>query len=119
MATSMEQMQQGERFTMLDPPSLPFKPDFPNRLKFCVLGLAFGFGLGLALMVGLEFFEDRLHGEKEIKAMLPAPVLAEIPEIQTELDEQRAKRKIVRGWAVAAAELLIILVGSGISYLHG
>ena len=119
MATSMEQMQQGERFTMLDPPSLPFKPDFPNRLKFCVLGLAFGFGLGLALMVGLEFFEDRLHGEKEIKAMLPAPVLAEIPEIQTELDELRAERKIVRGWAVAAAELLIILVGSGISYLHG
>jgi len=33
MATSMEQMQQGERFKILDPPSLPTKPDFPHRLK--------------------------------------------------------------------------------------
>jgi len=40
MATSMERMQQGERFTMLDPPSLPQKPDFPNRLKFCGIGSA-------------------------------------------------------------------------------
>jgi polysaccharide chain length determinant protein (PEP-CTERM system associated) len=119
MATSMEQMQQGERFTMLDPPSLPFKPDFPNRLKFCALGLAVGLALGLALVVGLEFFEDRLHGEKELKALLPTSVLAEIPEIQTDIDEQKAKTRIALGWAVAAVELLIILVGTGISYLNG
>jgi len=47
MATSMETMQQGERFTMLDPPSLPSKPDFPDRLKFCGFGLAAGLALGL------------------------------------------------------------------------
>ena len=46
MATSMEQMQKGERFRMLDPPSLPLKPDFPNRLKFCGIGLGFGLALG-------------------------------------------------------------------------
>ena len=39
MATSMELLQQGERFTMMDPPSLPAKPEFPNRLKFCGIGL--------------------------------------------------------------------------------
>src|ERR1700722_10812663 len=33
MATSMELLQQGERFRIIDPPSLPVKPDFPNRLK--------------------------------------------------------------------------------------
>ena len=46
MATSMEQLQEGEHFTVLDPPSLPVKPDFPNRLKFC------GIGLGLGLCCG-------------------------------------------------------------------
>ena len=39
MATSMELLQQGERFRMIDPPSLPIKPSFPNRLKFCGIGL--------------------------------------------------------------------------------
>jgi succinoglycan biosynthesis transport protein ExoP len=33
MATSMELLQQGERFRIIDPPSLPMKPDFPNRLN--------------------------------------------------------------------------------------
>ena len=46
MATSMELLQQGERFRVLDPPSLPIKPSFPNRLKFCGIGLAGGTGAG-------------------------------------------------------------------------
>src|SRR5581483_2107135 len=39
MATNMEQLKQGERFTVLDPPSLPTAPSFPNHLKFCGMGL--------------------------------------------------------------------------------
>ena len=69
MATSMEQMQQGERFTMLDPPSLPVKPDFPNRLKFCGIGLVVGLLLGFASVAGFEFMDDRLHDEQAIKAL--------------------------------------------------
>ena len=46
MATSMELLQQGERFRIIDPPSLPLKPDFPNRLKFCGIGLGIGLALG-------------------------------------------------------------------------
>ena len=69
MATSMEQMQQGERFTMLDPPSLPIKPDFPNRLKFCGMGIVAGLGLGCLVVFLFEFLDDRMHGEKEIKAI--------------------------------------------------
>ena len=71
MATSMEQMQQGERFTMLDPPSLPLKPDFPDRLKFCWMGIAAGLALGCLVVFAFEFFDDRMHGEKELKELLP------------------------------------------------
>ena len=46
MATSMEQMQKGERFRMLDPPSLPLKPDFPDRLKFCGIRVGLRSGVG-------------------------------------------------------------------------
>ena len=53
MATSMEETQQGERFTMLDPPSLPSKPDFPNRLKFCGFGLGVGLALGFPCCRGI------------------------------------------------------------------
>lgn len=118
MATSMEQMQQGERFTVLDPPSLPQKPDFPNRLKFCGMGLAAGIGFGVVLVAGLELFDGRIHGEKEIRALLPVAVLAEIPEIQGLEDIKRARSKMIVGWTMAAVITLAILAGSAYSYLH-
>ena len=88
MATSMEQMQQGERFTMLDPPSLPVNPDFPNRLTFCGIGLGIGLAFGAIVVAGFEFLDDRLYREKEISALLPIAVISEIPKITNSLDEQ-------------------------------
>src|SRR5437588_521289 len=76
MATSMELFQQGERFRIIDPPSLPVKPDFPNRLKFCGIGLAAGLALGAAVVAGFEMLDDRLYSEKEIQEMMPVPVIS-------------------------------------------
>lgn len=118
MATSMEEMQQGERFTMLDPPSLPSKPDFPNRLKFCGIGLAAGLALGLIVAGGSEFFDDRLHTEKEIKSLLPFAVVSEIPEIVSPLDERNSKRKLALGWIASVVVAGTILAGSVLSFLH-
>jgi len=119
MATSMEELQKGERFTMLDPPSLPVKPDFPNHLKFCGFGLVAGIALGCLVVFLIELFDDRMHGEKEIKAMLGLPVLAEIPEIQGPLDEQRRKRQVVLGWALTGIVCLVIALGSTYSFMRG
>jgi polysaccharide chain length determinant protein (PEP-CTERM system associated) len=118
MATSMEQMQQGERFTILDPPSLPSKPDFPKRLEFCGIGLCVGLLLGSIVAGGLEFFDDRLHSEEEIKALLPMGVLSDIPRISNAEDEQKAKRRLTLGWAATAVVFVTILAGSVFSFLH-
>ena len=118
MATSMEEMEKGERFRMIDPPSLPLKPDFPNRLKFCGVGLGFGLALGMLVAGGFEFLDDRLHSEREIKALLPTRVLSEIPEILTPADERKSKRMLWFRWAMTALVCGVILVGSAFSYLH-
>lgn len=119
MATSMEQLQQGERFTMLDPPSLPVKPDFPNRLKFCGLGVMAGAALGLLVVFLFEFLDDRMHSEKEIKALLEFNVLAEIPEVKSTADEKSEKRRLVLGWALTAVVCICIGLGSAFSFLRG
>ena len=118
MATSMEHMQQGERFRMLDPPSLPLKPDFPKRLKFCGIGLGFGLMLGLLVAGGLEFMDDRIHSEKEIKALLPMKVISEIPEILNQADERSSKNRMVLAWAMATVVFVAIVAGSVLSYRH-
>lgn len=119
MATSMERMQQGERFTMLDPPTVPTKPDFPNRLKFCFIGIGIGVGLGCLVVFLFEFFDDRMHGEKEIKDMLEIPIMAEVPEIQSPLDEERQKKQLVLGWSLTAIVGAVIAAGSAYSLFRG
>jgi polysaccharide biosynthesis transport protein len=118
MATSMEEMQQGERFIMIDPPSLPSKPDFPNRLKFCGLGLSVGLALGTLVAGGFEFMDDRLHSEKQIKALLPIAVISEIPQIITPVDEQNMRKRMALGWVAAALLVGTIFAGSVFSYLR-
>ncbi|MFP5229766.1 MAG: GumC family protein [Acidobacteriota bacterium] len=119
MATSMEQNMQGERFKMLDPPSLPLKPDFPNRLEFCFFGIFAGLAFGAASVALFEFTDDRLHHEAEINDLLPVPVICEIPEVSNPVDDLLNKRKALIGWATAAVVVVVILTGSAISYLHG
>lgn len=118
MATSMEQLQEGEHFTVLDPPSLPVKPDFPNRLKFCGIGLGLGFFVGAIVVVGFEFADDRLHSETDLKALLPMTILSEIPEVVQPSDEARSRRRMVLSWAMTAVVVVVILAGTTISLLQ-
>jgi succinoglycan biosynthesis transport protein ExoP len=119
MATSMELLQQGERFRVLDPPSLPAKPAYPNRLKFCAIGLAVGLMLGLAVVGTLEFFDDRIYDEKELQELLPVPVMSEIPDMVSPADQEREMRRVRIGWAAAAIVSFVILAGTTISFLRG
>jgi polysaccharide biosynthesis transport protein len=119
MATSMELLQQGEQFHIIDPPSFPQRPVFPNHLKFCALGFGIGLGLGLVVVVIFETFDERLYSGKEIKKLLPVEVIGEIPAIVNPADARIAKRKASFAWAADALVLAVILAGSAFSYLHG
>jgi len=118
MATSMEQMQKGERFRMIDPPSLPMKPASPDRLKLSGMGLGLGLVLGIAVAGGLEFIDDRLYSEKQLKDLLPMKVISEIPEVVNAADKLRHKRGEWLMWAMTVMTLVTIAVGSFLSYRH-
>jgi hypothetical protein len=112
-------LQQGERFRIIDPPSLPVKPDFPNRLKFCGIGLGIGLALGVVVAGAFEMLDDRIHDEKELQRLLPIAVISEIPALTVSSDEQRERGRLWLGWATAVFVSVTILLGSALSYLRG
>lgn len=118
MATSMEQMQQGQRFKVLDPPSLPGKPDYPKRLKVCAMAFAGSIVLGGLAVVGVELFDDRLYGDDEIEKVLSISVISEVPEIETESDRKKNRRLAVLRWAMTGLVAIVIVAGTAVSYLH-
>jgi TolA-binding protein len=119
MATDLERTQQGEHFRMLDPPNLPVKPDKPNRLRLCALGLVVGLMMGGLGAAGSEIIGGRVHTEREIKKIVPFEIFAEIPTLETPTEQAAARRSNLLAGAAAAAILFCILAGTTITYLHG
>lgn len=119
LATNLERQQQGEHFRILDPPNLPTKPYSPKRLKLFGIGLLVGIALGGAFAAGAEIRDDRIYSDKELKSLLPANVLVEIPAIATFEEEEAQRRKVWLGWAGSAAMLTVMLAGLAVTYLRG
>ena len=108
MATNLEKRQQGEQFRMIDPPSFPQRPYFPNRLLFSLGGVAFGVLIGVGRVVIEEIGKGHIYGEEELATIVRAPNVVLIPGVLTHEEARGKKRAIILDGALAAMIALII-----------
>jgi polysaccharide chain length determinant protein (PEP-CTERM system associated) len=116
LATSLEMRQEGAQFRIIDPPSLPDKPQFPDRFKFSLAAIGAGIALAILFGFGAEFLDDRIRWEQALSEATSLPVLAEIPPLPTPRELRWAR---LTPW-MAVAFLLVILVAlpSGVVYAY-
>ncbi|HUX43843.1 MAG TPA: Wzz/FepE/Etk N-terminal domain-containing protein [Terracidiphilus sp.] len=81
MATALEQRQQGEQFTVMDPPNLPDAPKFPNHFVFGGGGAMAGLFLGLLIVGLLEYRDTSVRNETDIWAFTKLPTLAVVSHV--------------------------------------
>ena len=112
VSQGMEESQQAERFTIIDPALSPERPAKPNRLAIVLIGfvLALGFGVGLAAV--RENLNTTVKNTAELSHSTGLPVLANIPLLQTTEDLQKKSRRkimmIVIALGIIAIALLLI-----------
>lgn len=108
MATNLEKRRQGEQFRVIDPPSLPSRAYWPNRLALSLGGLAVGLVLGVAIGVLLDLIRPRIYDTGELVQLLgPGYVLA-LPILATADEAVKTRRKHTRE-AIAAAVLAVLI----------
>jgi polysaccharide biosynthesis transport protein len=118
LATSLEQRQQGEQFSILDPPSLPDKPSDPNHLLVSLSGLGLGLTLAIVLVFLREFIDARVQSDRDLECV-PAKLLVAIPRLSTP-GENRIH--IVRTWielGTVVAIAMLILAGNLYAFYKG
>ena len=106
VAQELEKDSKGERFSLIDPPQLPEKPNSPNRPAILLLGVILSMGGGVAYAGVLESLDSSIKSSKELVNVLKAPLLSVIPYIENAQD--RGRKRKGRGVVVAAIIAIIL-----------
>jgi polysaccharide biosynthesis transport protein len=113
LAESLEAESKSERFVLIEPASLPYRPSSPNRLALLLLGLVFSVGGGVGTVILRESLDHSVHGPKGVAKATGVPPLAVVPYIQT--DEERVRMHL-RHLLVALGA--IALIGTLLAVYH-
>jgi polysaccharide chain length determinant protein (PEP-CTERM system associated) len=114
MATDLARRQQGGQFSVIDPPSLPQRPYWPNPLQFSLAGLAGGLIAGLVWVILKEAADPRVYSEDDMRQWSNMKVVAAIPPLKTPAEVKRGLRRrnleILAGSVLATVVPLMTLV---------
>jgi hypothetical protein len=114
VAEGLEVQRKGERFSLIDPPSLPEKPSKPNRLAIVMVGCILAVVAGVASGAAAEGLDHSIRTPEQLASLTQHFPLAVIPFMPNEgdLSRVRRRRRIVQtaGLGVLATILFFVHV---------
>jgi polysaccharide chain length determinant protein (PEP-CTERM system associated) len=119
LATSLERRQQGQRFRIIDPPSLPMKPSSPDHVKISLAGLAAGIAVGVALAFLAETRDHSLRDEQELRRIFAFPLIIGVPMLLSKAEERRRSRVKAFEWFAGVALCLLVCATEFYVYRRG
>ncbi len=111
LSQNLEVEQKAEKFSLLEPPRVPGKPEKPNRLKILFVGFlasVFG-GLGVGFLA--EIMDTSIRNHTALTQLTGSEPLVVIPYIQNQEDLNRSRRNKLN-FAILG---LLLIVGAAIS----
>ncbi len=94
-AAALERRQQGAQFKIVDPATVPKKPEKPKLKKLLPIIFVLAFGGAFGIAFALDFIYPRFYDPDDITGVFGIPVLACIPFLLSEEEKRRRHRKTV------------------------
>ena len=112
VSEGLEIQRKGERFSLIDPPSLPEKPEKPNRSAIVLLGFMLALGGGLGSAAAAESLDHSIRTPEQLTRLTQLSPLAVIPFMPNEQDLSRAvtRRRLLQGAGVGALVTMLALL---------
>lgn len=108
LSQNLEVEQKSEKFTLLEPPRVPQKPEKPNRIKILLVGFMFSIFGGLGAGFLAETMDNSIRNHKALTQLIGTEPLVVIPYIENEEDLSRSRRNKIN-FAILG---LLLLVGA-------
>jgi succinoglycan biosynthesis transport protein ExoP len=107
LSKDMEVEDKATTFRIVDPAIIPKKPVSPNRVQLILLGIAAGFAAGIGAVFVREMMDSTFKDVHDLRT-LGYQVLAVIPTIVNESDNQKVKKRDRLVFGTAAAYMVIV-----------
>ncbi|MBN2232983.1 MAG: chain-length determining protein [Deltaproteobacteria bacterium] len=113
VSQQMEEAQQAERFTIIDPPLEPEHPSKPNRLAIVLIGFVLAMGAGVGIGALRESLNTSVKTAAELQRLTALPVLTTIPLMDNPQEKRQRRTRILMAVAV-----LVILAAAAVWAVH-
>ena len=112
VSEGLEVQRKGERFSLIDPPSLPEKPFKPNRMAIILLGLILAIGGGVGSGAVAESLDHSIRTPDQLAALTQHFPLAVVPFMPNETDLSRVKMRwrLVKTAGVSAFGVMLVIL---------
>ncbi|MBS0153145.1 MAG: hypothetical protein JSS38_00990 [Nitrospira sp.] len=112
VSEGLEVQRKGERFSLIDPPSLPEKPYKPNRLAIVLLGFLLAVGGGVGMGAAAESLDHSIRTPDQLVVLTQQFPLAVIPFMPNEEDvfHVKLRRRVVQTAGIGVVATAIVLV---------
>ncbi len=112
VSEGLEIQRKGERFSLIDPPRLPEKPDKPNRLAILLLGLVLAVGGGIGSAAAAEFLDHSIRTPDQLAQLTQLLTLAVVPFMPNEEDLSRAvkRNRLIKGTGLGMILTLLVVI---------
>jgi polysaccharide chain length determinant protein (PEP-CTERM system associated) len=111
-ATLIEDQKRGENLSLLEPPTLPQIPTYPNRWLIVATGTLLGLLAGVFLAGAREMKDTTLKNLKDVRAYTQLPVLGSVPLLENDLVVLRHRRIGWLAWSTVVFLGIMIMSGS-------